>query len=85
MRVCAPAPPSHPLCPYRALFVHTASLHRLTQVCRHVIKPATQAKEKSYIELVATAPQLPEWFVSHWYARPAARLYSRSPPATEWD
>ena len=40
----------------------------LYEACRHVIKPATEAKKTSYIELVAIAAQPPKWFTSHWWA-----------------
>ena len=39
-------------------------------VCDKVIKPATKAKRTSFVELVAFAPQLPKWFVSHWWGEP---------------
>ena len=47
-----------PLAPERA---------SLYEVCRHVIKPATLEKQTSYVELIATEPQKPIWFVSHWW------------------
>lgn len=42
----------------------------LYEAVRYVIKPATAKRECSYIELVANGPQLPEWFVSHWWGEP---------------
>ena len=39
-------------------------------VCDKVIKPATEAKKTSFVELVAFAPQPPKWFVSHWWGEP---------------
>mgnify|MGYP003320066905 CR=1 FL=1 len=39
-------------------------------MCDKVIKPATKAKRTSFVELVAFAPQLPKWFVSHWWGEP---------------
>ena len=44
----------------------------LYEVCRHVIKPATEAKRCSYVELVAQDEQRPRWFVSHWWGEPVA-------------
>jgi hypothetical protein len=34
---------------------------------RYVIKPATLKRKCSYVELVASGPQKPKWFVSHWW------------------
>ena len=39
----------------------------LYDACAYVIKPATRARECSFVELVADAPQPPQWFVSHWW------------------
>ena len=39
-------------------------------MCRHVIKPATEKQRTSFVELVAIAAQLPDWFVSHWWGEP---------------
>jgi len=35
-----------------------------------VIKPATEKQRTSFVELVAFAAQLPDWFVSHWWGEP---------------
>jgi len=37
-----------------------------------VVKPATKSDQCSYVELVAEGPQLPKWFVSHWWGEPVA-------------
>ena len=51
--------------------MRTARLaHLAAQACRHVIKPATEKQRTSFIELVAFAPQLTDWFVSHWWGEP---------------
>jgi hypothetical protein len=39
-----------------------------------VIKPSTKGDQCSYVELVATGPQLPVWFVSHWWGEPVKRF-----------
>ena len=39
----------------------------------YVVKPATEAQQCSYVELVAPAgmtAQTPRWFVSHWWGEP---------------
>ena len=38
----------------------------------YVILPATVREKTSLVELVATGPQLPRWFVSHWWGEPVA-------------
>ena len=35
-----------------------------------MIKPATEKQRTSFVELVAFAAQLPDWFVSHWWGEP---------------
>ena len=47
----------------RPLTPSTVNLYHLVD---RLIKPATQARQCSYVELVATGPQPPQWFVSHW-------------------
>ena len=36
----------------------------------YFIMPATKARRCSYVELVASGPQKPQWFVSHWCVQP---------------
>mmetsp|Transcript_15830 Transcript_15830/g.23806 ORF Transcript_15830/g.23806 Transcript_15830/m.23806 type:complete len:601 (+) Transcript_15830:169-1971(+) len=36
----------------------------------HLIIPQTQADQCSYVELIASGPQPPDWFVSHWWGEP---------------
>ena len=45
-------------------------------VCEKVIKPATRAKQTSFVELVAFGPQPPTWFVSHWWGEPVFDMIS---------
>ena len=42
----------------------------LYDVCRYVIRPATEARRCAYVELVARGPQQPNFFVSHWWGEP---------------
>ena len=51
----------------RRLTPETVNLYHLTEL---LIKPATAARRCSYVELVASAPQPPKWFVSHWWGEP---------------
>lgn len=44
----------------------------LYQVVEFVVKPATEERKCSFVELVASGPQLPKWFVSHWWGEPVA-------------
>ena len=46
----------------------------LYDATRYVIKPATAHRRCSYVELVASGPQRPAWFVSHWWGEPVARF-----------
>ena len=39
----------------------------LYDACRYVIKPATAERQCSLVELMASGPQPPRWFVSHWW------------------
>ena len=39
---------------------------QLYDVCTHVIVPATAALQLSLVEAMATSPQKPSYFVSHW-------------------
>ena len=45
----------------------TAVRVNLYDVNQNLIKPDTEAHRCSYVELVASGPQIPKWFVSHWY------------------
>ena len=42
----------------------TVTLYDLT---RYVIRPCTFKRQCAYVELVASHPQAPRWFVSHWW------------------
>ncbi len=42
----------------------------LYDINRYVIKPFTLSTGKSFVECVATKPQKPKWFVSHWWGEP---------------
>lgn len=42
----------------------------LYDLMKFVVKPVTRARRCSFVELVAVAPQPPEWFVSHWWGEP---------------
>jgi len=39
----------------------------LHDACKYLIKPATEARQCAYVELVSNGRQLPNWFVSHWW------------------
>ena len=39
----------------------------LYDLCALLIKPATRARNCAYVELVACGPQIPGWFISHWW------------------
>jgi len=42
----------------------------LYDLVEYLIKPQTQPFECSYVELVASQQQPPDWFVSHWWGEP---------------
>ncbi|CAE7291840.1 unnamed protein product [Symbiodinium sp. KB8] len=42
----------------------------LYDVVARLVKPATEKRRCSYVELVATGPQTTRWFVSHWWGEP---------------
>lgn len=46
----------------------------LYQVVANVVRPATRRRKCSYVELIADGPQLPLWFVSHWWGEPVSRF-----------
>lgn len=48
------------------LDVTVANLYDIVEL---IVKPATQRKQCSYVELVALGPQVPKWFVSHWWGQ----------------
>ena len=48
----------------------TAEMVRLYDADKYVIRPATVAALCSLVELLATGPQPPLWFVSHWWGEP---------------
>ena len=39
-------------------------------ICGHFVKPLTTRDRCSWVELVATGPQSPTWFISHWWGTP---------------
>ena len=39
-------------------------------ICGHFVKPLTTRDRCSWVELVATGPQKPTWFISHWWGTP---------------
>jgi len=41
----------------------------LYDIVEYIVKPATQKKQCSYVEMVATGSQRPKWFVSHWWGQ----------------
>ena len=41
---------------------------RLYDADKYIIRPATVARQCSFVELVALTPQSPDYFVSHWCA-----------------
>ena len=45
----------------------TVNLYHLNEL---FIKPRTLDRKCSYVELVASSPQKPDWFVSHWWGEP---------------
>jgi len=44
----------------------------LYAVVKYIIKPATKINRKSFVETVATGPQPPKWFISHWWGEPVS-------------
>ena len=46
----------------------------LYDAAKYVIKPATVQAQCSMVELMATASQLPKWFVSHWWGEAVAEF-----------
>ena len=46
----------------------------LYDAAKYVIKPATVQAQCSMVELMATASQLPTWFVSHWWGEAVAEF-----------
>eukprot|EP00434_Breviolum_minutum_P020137 symbB.v1.2.017757.t1/scaffold1389.1/size122275/6 len=53
------------------LSYHSCNLY---DTMEHFIKPATEEKQCSYVELVASGPQLAQWFVSHWWGEPVVQF-----------
>ena len=51
----------------RRLTPETVNLYHLNE---HFIKPMCAERRCSYVELVASGPQPPAWFVSHWWGEP---------------
>ena len=48
----------------------------LYDVVARLVKPATEARRCSYVELVAVGPQRTRWFVSHWWGEPVFHFVS---------
>ena len=46
----------------------TPAMVRLYDADKYVIRPATVARQCSFVEMVACKPQRPDYFVSHWCA-----------------
>jgi len=46
----------------------------LYDLVHHYIKPATSKEKCSYVELVASGPAKPQWFVSHWWGNSVFHL-----------
>jgi len=44
----------------------------LYDLVHYVVRPFTQARRCSYVEMVASESQAPTWFVSHWWGEPVA-------------
>ncbi|CAK9041618.1 E3 ubiquitin-protein ligase TRIM71 [Durusdinium trenchii] len=51
----------------RALTPEEVNLYHLVDL---LVKPATAARECSFVELMAEGPQPCKWFVSHWWGEP---------------
>ena len=52
----------------------------------YLIKPCTEVTQRSYVEFVASGPQDPKWFVSHWWGESVFDFVPNSVPnsATNW-
>eukprot|EP00933_Yihiella_yeosuensis_P078445 TRINITY_DN8994_c0_g3_i1.p1 TRINITY_DN8994_c0_g3~~TRINITY_DN8994_c0_g3_i1.p1 ORF type:complete len:532 (-),score=91.80 TRINITY_DN8994_c0_g3_i1:1683-3278(-) len=48
----------------------------LYDLTTYLIKPITAKQRCSYVELVASEPQTPDWFVSHWWGEPVLLFVS---------
>jgi len=48
----------------------TAEMVTLYDASELIVIPATSHRECSFVELLATAPQEPVWFTSHWWGSP---------------
>ena len=70
-------PPEVPAKETRALAPENV---RLYDAAKHVIKPATVERQCSFVELFASAAQLPKWFVSHWWGEPVRPLPASTLP-----
>ena len=49
------------------------TLMNLYHVNEWLIRPATLARCCSFVELMTSKPQVPVWFVSHWWGEPVLR------------
>jgi len=58
------APPELSKTPGSPLSIDSLNLHHLST---WVIKPATRTSGCSFVELLTAKPQLPAWYVSHWW------------------
>lgn len=50
---------------------NTADLYDIVE---HLVRPMTQQRGRSYVEAVASGPQVPRWFVSHWWGQTSVEL-----------
>ena len=48
----------------------------LYDVNQNIILPLTKERKCSFVELIATEPQPPKWFVSHWWGEPVKNFIS---------
>jgi hypothetical protein len=53
------------------LEAHTVNLYDLVD---KIVKPRTKERKCSYVELVATGPQKPDYFISHWWGEPVEQV-----------
>ena len=61
---------------------HCQPAQHLTSHGMHVPRPATEARQCSLVEVLASGPQSPDYFVSHWWPLPLCpKVLHRSPRA----
>jgi len=54
----------------------TLEMMNLYHLDAWLIRPATQEHDCSMVELLATKPQTPQWFISHWWGEPVQAFTS---------